>query len=209
MLQLAVIVTGFALQVFAWRLVASGRFSVWTLMVPVFAALGGTAILVRPQIASDRISVGLATTIALALGVALYLGTIAFVQVASRWEVFRAHVADRYALAGNVPVWAALTMSLLLAVPGEELFWRGLAQPRLQASMPVLSGPALAWLAYVGTNVASQSLAFVAAAAIGGAVWAALAVWTKGVLASLICHVVWNGLMLVRPPAAARGMMRG
>ena len=206
MLQLAVIVTGFAVQILAWRLVVARRFTVWTLIVPVFAVLGGAAILVRPQ-TSGRISVGLVVPVSVAAGAALYLATIAFVGSASRWEVFRAHVVDRYARVGDVPIWAALTMSILLAVPGEELFWRGLAQPRLQASMPVLSGPALAWLAYVGANAASESLPFVAGAAVGGAVWATLAVWTEGVLASLICHVVWNGLMLVRPPAVARGMM--
>jgi membrane protease YdiL (CAAX protease family) len=92
-------------------------------------------------------------------------------------------------------------------VPGEELFWRGLVQTRLQASMPVLSGPALAWFGYVLVNAASGSLPFVAGAVVGGAVWGALALWTHGLLASILCHGAWTALMLLRPPAAAREMM--
>ena len=49
-------------------------------------------------------------------------------------------------------------------------------------------------------NAASGFLALVAGAVVGGAVWGALAWWTHGVLAPLLCHGVWTGLMLVRPP---------
>jgi membrane protease YdiL (CAAX protease family) len=73
--------------------------------------------------------------------------------------------------------------------------------------MPVLTGPGLAWLGYVVANAASGSLPFVAGAAVGGAVWAGLALWTKGVLASVLCHAVWTAAMLVRPPAAGREML--
>ncbi len=57
---------------------------------------------------------------------------------------------------------------------------------------------------YVGVNVASRSLPIVAAAIVGGAVWAGLAWWTGGVLASLASHILWTGLMLALPPGAAR-----
>jgi hypothetical protein len=34
-------------------------------------------------------------------------------------------------------------------------------------------------------------------------VWGALALWTHGVLASLLCHGVWTGLMVTLPPGGA------
>ncbi len=207
MLQLAVVFVGFATEFAAWRRVARGRSSVWSLMVVVFGVNGGVAALVRPPISSGRVAVVVAATVGLGIGFALYLATRGFVALASGWPAFRAQVAGRYARARVLPLPAALALSLLIAVPGEELFWRGLAEPRLQASMPVLSGPALAWVGYVIANAASGSLPFIAGAIVGGAVWTALAVWTRGVLASLICHMAWTGLMLAMPPGAGREMM--
>ena len=206
-MQLAVAVAGFVAEVVAWRLVARGRASLWVLVVPVIAVLGIVSAIVRPPVASGRASAVAAATAGVGAGIALYLGTLAFVAIAARWEPFREHVADRYRLAGEIPLWLALVLSVLIAAPGEELFWRGLVQPRLQASMPVLTGPALAWVGYVIANAASGSLPFVAGAAVGGAVWAGLALWTKGVLSSVLCHAVWTAAMLVRPPASGREML--
>ncbi len=208
MLQLLLVLAGFVSEVVAWRLVASGRFSVWTLTTPLFAVLGLTAALVRPPVASGRADVGTAGAAGAAAGVALYLATLAFVAFASRWAAFREHVADGYERARQLSPAVAISLGVLVAVPGEELFWRGLVQPRLQASLPVLSGPALAWAAYVVANASSGSLPFAAGAVVGGAVWAALALWTKGVLASVVCHGAWTALMLSRPPGPGREMMR-
>jgi uncharacterized protein len=206
-MRLAVIGGGAVVQAIAWHGVARGRGSVWTLMAPVLAVCGVAAAVARPPVATGRIGAVPAVLVGVGTGVALYVGTLAFVGIAVRWETFRAQVAEQYGgvTRGRLPV--VLALALLLAVPGEEFFWRGLAQPRLQSSLPVLSGPALAWLGYVVVNALSGSLAFVAGAAVGGAVWGALALWTDGVLASLLCHGAWTALMLIRPPASAREMM--
>jgi len=60
----------------------------------------------------------------------------------------------------------------------------------------------------VVVNATSGLLALVAGALVGGVVWGALAWWTHGVLAALLCHGVWTGLMLVRPPVARPASMR-
>ncbi|HVF08450.1 MAG TPA: hypothetical protein VNC60_07735, partial [Actinomycetota bacterium] len=60
------------------------------------------------------------------------------------------------------------------------------------------------WAAYVGVNLASRSQPIVAAAFVAGAVWAVLAWWSGGVLASAVSHILWTGLMLALPPGAAR-----
>jgi membrane protease YdiL (CAAX protease family) len=202
--QLAVLAVGFAIEVVAWRLVAQGRFSVWTLMTAVFALHALAVLWVRPPVASGRVDAPVAALVGVGSGLALYAATRVFVAYASAWEPFRAHVVERYERAREVPLVLALAIGILVAVPGEELFWRGLAQPRLQDSLPVLAGPALAWLGYVAANVASGSLPFIAGAIVGGAVWGALALWTEGILASLLCHMLWTGLMVARPPVAGR-----
>ena len=95
-------------------------------------------------------------------------------------------------------------MSLVLAVPGEELFWRGIAY-RVGVETAATAGVAAiaVCLLYVVANVPSRSLPIVAGALVGGAVWGALAWWSGGVLAPLASHILWTGLMLARPPRAS------
>jgi membrane protease YdiL (CAAX protease family) len=201
--QLAVIAAGFALEVGAWRLVAAGRASLWGLMVGVFAVHGIVAAIVLPPVASGEQTLSAALAAGIVSGIALWAATIAFVEVAVRWEPFHRAVADRYARATEVSLPAAVAISLLIAVPSEELFWRNLVQRRFGVSSELI-GAAAAWVGYVMANVASGSLPFVAGAIVGGAVWGALAWWTGGIAAALASHGVWTTLMLVRPPASGR-----
>jgi membrane protease YdiL (CAAX protease family) len=203
-MQLAVIAAGFVLEIGAWRAVAAGRASLWRLMVGVFAVEGVVAAIVLPPIASGSQTVAVALAAGAASGLALWAGTIAFVAVAVRWQPFRADVAERYQRAAEMALPAAVALSILVAVPGEELFWRNLVQRRFGVSSEMV-GSAAAWLGYVAVNAASGSLPFIAGAVVGGAVWGGLAWWTGGIAASLASHGVWTALMLARPPASGRG----
>jgi membrane protease YdiL (CAAX protease family) len=202
-LQLAVVVAGFALEVAAWRVVATGRASLWGAMVGVFAVPGVVAAIVLPPVGSGEQALAVALTVGIASGISLWAATIAFVAVAVRWQPFRRAVAERYARAAEVSLPVAVAISLLIAVPSEELFWRNLVQRRLGVSGELI-GAVAAWAGYVVANVASGSLPFVAAAIVGGAVWGGLAWWTGGIAAGLASHGVWTTLMLVRPPASGR-----
>ena len=202
-MQLAIVLAGLALEVAAWRIVASGRGSVWGLMVGVFATHGIVAAIVLPPVGSGRQPLALAVTVGLVSGIALWAATIAFVAIAVRWQPFRRAVADRYARAAEVSLPAAVAISLLVALPSEELFWRNLAQRRFGVSGEAI-GAAVAWAGYVVANVASGSLPFVAGAIVGGAVWGGLAWWTGGIAAGLASHGLWTALMLMRPPASGR-----
>ncbi len=201
-MQFAVIAVGFLAQFAGWRLVAKGRHAVWNLMVPVVGLSGVAAVIARPPVLSGRESASIALAVGAGTGAVLYAATLVFVAIAARWEPFRAHVVERYDRVREIPLWMALGLSVAISVPAEELFWRGLAQPRLQASMPTLTGPALAWAGYVAATTPSGSLPLIAGTVVGGAVWAALALWTKGVLASIACHAIWSAAMLTRPPRA-------
>ncbi len=202
-MQLAVIAAGIVLQVVAWRAVAAGRASVWRLIVALFAVEGVVAALVLPPIASGDQTVAVALAAGAASGLVLWAGTLAFVAVAVRWQPFRATVAEQYERAAEVSLPVAIALSILLAVPGEELFWRNLVQRRFGVSSEMV-GAAVAWLGYVAVNAASGSLPLIAGAVVGGAVWGGLAWWSGGLAASLASHGVWTALMLVRPPASGR-----
>lgn len=198
-------VFGALAEAIGWRLVAARRATIWRLMPAILLAMGIAAALVRRPLVATRVGDGAALVVGTASGLALYIGTRAFVAVAGRWEPFRRAVVESYRAAAEVPLRESLALSLLIMVPAEELFWRGLFQARLDQSLMALAAGAWTWLAYVGANLASGSLPIVAGAVVGGALWAGLAVWSGGVLASLLSHMLWTGLMLALPPGAGRG----
>jgi membrane protease YdiL (CAAX protease family) len=160
---------------------------------------------VRRPVAATKVGSGTALAVGLVSGLLLYIGTRVFVVIADRWEPFRRHVVEKYQEAAEVPLKEALALSLLIMVPAEELFWRGLFQARLDQSLPALAAGAWTWLAYIGVNLSSGSLPIIAGAVVGGALWAGLAVWSGGMLASISSHMLWTGLMLALPPGAGRG----
>ncbi len=188
----------------AWASVSWGGRSVWRTLPPVFAAMAVAAILVAPA-REPEVGRLEAFAVGAVSGILLFVATRGFVAVASRWEPFRRHTQDAYALEGGTSLPVALALSLLVTVPAEELFWRGLAAPELGRTWLGLAGGAVvAWLMYVAANAPSRSLAIVAGAVVGGAVWAWLGWWSGGVLAPLASHILWTGPMLVFPPWAGR-----
>ena len=192
-------------EAIGWRLVATGRAMVWRLMPVIFLVMGIAAVVVRRPVAATKVGNGTALAVGLASGLLLYLGTRVFVVIADRWEPFRRHVVEKYQEAAEVPLKEALALSLLIMVPAEELFWRGLFQARLDQSLTAVAAGAWTWLAYIGVNLSSGSLPIIAGAVVGGALWAGLAVWSGGMLASISSHMLWTGLMLGLPPGAGRG----
>jgi membrane protease YdiL (CAAX protease family) len=204
--QLAVVVAGFGLELLGWWLVAWRGRDVWHVMPAVLGTVGVAAVLMRRPVAAADVSVAAAAWIGAASGLGLYVATRMFVWLASRWERFRRATASIYGDAREVSRARALGLTLVVMVPGEELFVRGLAQPRLAAVAALGAGGAAVatWLAYTAINLASRSMPIVAGALVGGALWAWLAWWSGGMLASLASHILWTGLMLVLPPGAGR-----
>jgi membrane protease YdiL (CAAX protease family) len=200
----ALMFAGLVAEGAAWWAVAARRWSVWVTMTPVLVGLGILTLVVDAPTLAEDVSTGPAAAVGLGAGVALYLATRAFVAiVAPRWAGFREQSSGMYLRRGSLPVLGAVALSVLLMVPGEELFWRGLFLGDLERSVGGVGAPVLAWAAYVLANVPSLNLAIVAGAVVGGAVWVALAAWTGGILSSLLCHACWTALMLALPPAVA------
>jgi CAAX protease family protein len=197
---MALIVLGAVAVAVAWTLVAAGRVSIWLAMGAVNGALGLAALATGRDALSPRVSLGVAVTGGLVAGVVLWGATVGFVLVVRRWPVFDRHVAAIYDQQQGLPLWLALLLAAGVTAPSEELFWRGLAQGHLAGSLGWAGAAVVVWVAYVAANAASRSLPIIAGALVAGAVWGALALWTHGVIASLLCHVVWTGLMLAAPP---------
>lgn len=205
----ALLVLGSVAEAAAWWVVRRGA-SLWTTLAPVLVAMGALA-LATGRVRWTEASVGGAVAVGLLSGLALYAATQLFLRlVAPRWPALPTHARETYAPGAALPRWAAIAISAALVAPGEELFWRGLLVPELDRALGrTAAAAALAWAASVLASVPSRNLAILAGAAVGGAAWVALAVWSGGVLAPVVCHAVWTGLMLAAPPIPSAGEAPG
>jgi membrane protease YdiL (CAAX protease family) len=183
-----------------WYAVARRGASIWVVFGATNALLAVAALLTRRVPLTPRVAPGDAALAGLVAGLALYFGTVAFVIFARRWPAFAEHVTDLYGRGAGLSLPAALVLAVGLAAPGEELFWRGLFQQHLAEGSSRASAAAATWIVYVAANAVSRSLPITAAAVVAGGVWIALAAWTGGALAALLCHAVWTGLMIGFPP---------
>jgi membrane protease YdiL (CAAX protease family) len=190
----------------SWWLVRTRRVSIWVGSGVTMAVLGAAALILGPVAAAERFGVAGAVGLGALAGALLWAATAGFMAVAVRaLPTLAAHTSSLYRARGDRSLAAALAVPLLLSAPGEELLWRGVVLGVLDRSV---EGPALAalfcWAAFAAVNLISGSSPIVLGAVVGGAVWTALAWWTGGVVASVACHIVWTGLMIVAPPRGAR-----
>jgi uncharacterized protein len=186
----------------AWLAVRAGR-SIWAVTALVLGPVGAAALLVATPRAADRVAVSTAILLGLGAGAGLYLATAAFMFLVRRWRLLAGQASSLYRWREGIPVAAAVAVSALVVAPGEELLWRGVVQEGLAVwigDRPEALAGLVAWGAYVAVNVLSGSVPIVLGAAVGGAAWAGLAVLTGGVVAPILCHAVWTGLMIVLPP---------
>src|SRR5437867_2902130 len=136
----------------AWWGVSSRRRDLWHVIPSVLAALGVTSVFLAPD-AHPTVSNARALAVGVATGVALFVATRIFVAIAIHWRPFARHVIDAYREAAEEPFVRSLVLSLLVSVPAEELFFRGLTQRTLAETWLGAGGAAgVALLMYVLAN---------------------------------------------------------
>jgi uncharacterized protein len=203
----AAVVVGILAQVVVWRLVARDRLPFWPATVGTFAVLGIVSILVGEPSCCRDVAAVTALGVGAASGLLLYAATRLVVGAAARDAALGAQVVEIYRRSDEVRFATALAVTLAIAAPSEELFWRDLVLTELTASTSVPIGALAAWAVAVVVSVAWGSVALFAGSVVGGALWTGLAVWSGGVAAPIASHLVWTGLMFVWPPRAARDIV--
>jgi membrane protease YdiL (CAAX protease family) len=204
----ALVAVGIGAQVALWRSVALGRLPFWPTISVAFGALGSAALLVGSVSWRDEVGAPASLAVGVGSGLLLYVATRVVVEGATRLPSLEASVIGVYGLSAGVSPVAMWALTLVLVVPGEELFWRGLVLPELQRSTSIVAGAVLTWVGAVGVTALWSSAPLLAAAVVGGAVWTALGAWSGGVLAPIASHLVWTSLMLAWPPSAGRAKVR-
>ncbi|HZB02571.1 MAG TPA: hypothetical protein VE800_10725, partial [Actinomycetota bacterium] len=143
------LVVGVAIQAIAWRIVVLRRATFWPSVIVVWAILGVVALAIGdPRCCVER-GVAVASAVGAASGLLLCGATRVVVSLASRWPVVATSVDDTYSRSGETSTVVAWVTTLAVVVPGEELFWRGVATPWLVEATATVPGAALAWLAAV------------------------------------------------------------
>lgn len=109
-------------------------------------------------------------------------------------------IAQAYDLRTAAPVPAIATALALVIAPGEELFWRGLVQHRLQRRFGRIKGTLLASSVYGGIHLVSENLTLTGAAATAGLFWGAIYARQQRVAPLIISHVAWDiWIFLIAP----------
>lgn len=200
-----VLVAGMLAQVVVWRLIEDRTLTFWPATTATFALLGIASVFAGDPACCRGTPLATATAVGAASGLLLFGATRVVVDVATSHGVLERAVADVYRREEETDTVTAYVLTLAVVVPGEELFWRGLVLPELGEITSTAVGALLTWVAGVTVDAAWGSAPLLAGAAVGGALWTAVAVWSGGVAAPIASHLVWTGLMLVWPPRAARG----
>ncbi|CAH2716530.1 hypothetical protein BACCIP111895_03717 [Neobacillus rhizosphaerae] len=89
---------------------------------------------------------------------------------------------------------------VLVAAPGEELFWRGFIQKSLLKYFRPLESIVIAALLYASVNIYSSSFLLVLAAFISGIVWGLLYYWKKSMPLVIVSHIIFDIMIFIILP---------
>jgi len=198
----AAILAVFVLLLWNAAFALSGVWGVWVPIIAAAALLDAIALRLapplRPRLPGAR---------ALAVGAAATL-----VQVAVTYLLFRRaeaivpglreQVVVLYRLLGHPSAWQAWFALPFVAV-SEEVIYRGALQSMLVPRLGRLPAIALAATLYALAHAASASWALVALALVCGLFWGLVRVLGGSLWAPVVCHLVWDVLILVVVPLAA------
>lgn len=95
--------------------------------------------------------------------------------------------------------WQYLAL-VLVAAPGEELFWRGFIQKRLSNRFTPRFSILVASILYASVHIYSGSFLLVLAAFISGLVWGYLYLWKKSMPLVIVSHIIFDLMMFIILP---------
>jgi len=171
--------------------VAWGNFWV-KIGVAVIAVCGYSLIWQKPRVAFRWGSVGVGLLSAALLYAIFVAGNAVAPLVVGGAS---GQVGTIYRLGAQSSMLWVFLLLFVVTGPGEEIFWRGFLQDRLERRLGRLRGFVAATLAYAGVHVFSGNLMLVLAALVAGTWWGAFYAWRKDLLALIVSHSVWSAFV--------------
>lgn len=86
---------------------------------------------------------------------------------------------------------------ILIAVPGEELFWRGFVYKRLEKYATITTSILLSSVLYASVHLYSGQWLLVFAALVGGLFWSGLYAWKRSMPLVIVSHLIFDLLMFI------------
>lgn len=108
---------------------------------------------------------------------------------------FITQIEELYTLVAPVKAWHYISLVLII-IPGEELFWRGLVQTELKTrkiNYPIL----IAALLYMSAHLYAGAFLLLVAALLAGSVWGYLYDRSGNMVVPLLSHLIFDLFLLV------------
>ncbi len=151
----------------------------------------------RPHIRVHASSIAVGAVSAALLYAVFWVG-----NAVAPWVVPGAHaqVGGIYGMGdGSSRAWIFLLLFFVTG-PGEEIFWRGFLQQRLEDRLGRVPGYLVATLVYGGVHVFSRNPMLILAALVAGAFWGAMYLWRRDLAAVIVSHSVWSAVIFAVLP---------
>ncbi|WP_042455932.1 CPBP family intramembrane glutamic endopeptidase [Neobacillus dielmonensis] len=95
--------------------------------------------------------------------------------------------------------WEYLAL-ILVAAPGEELFWRGFIQKKIMSYTKPVWGIIIGSVLYTSVHVYSGSLLLMLAALLSGLAWGFLYYWKKSMPLVIVSHIIFDIMIFILLP---------
>ncbi len=183
---------GLVLALAVWAfLFLPARQGLWTRTWISAAVL--TTYAVAALLASDRLDAAIGPVTPLAAGMGLLVGGawlaathVGHAVLCRLFPGFLAQINDLYAIRDRSRLWSTVGAVVAMGV-AEEVFFRGFVQDR--------AGLVATLAAYTAVQAVERKWALGLAALLGGAVWGVLFWWSGGLVAPIVAHVLWTGML--------------
>jgi membrane protease YdiL (CAAX protease family) len=183
-----------------------GPFDFWwwmtTNLLVLLAVVSSVDVPWRRALAGDlRNSLAHKAVLGILSALVLY-GVFWFGDKASRFLLAGAahDISAVYAFKGQAPALRIALLMIFVIGPGEELFWRGFLQRRLEGA---LGGP-FGWLAatavYAAIHLATGNWILVLAAGVCGAFWGLLYLRYRSMVLNAVSHTIWDIVIFLLLP---------
>lgn len=112
---------------------------------------------------------------------------------------FKQSINDLYRWFAPKLFWQYLAL-ILIAAPGEELFWRGYVQKSLLKYFGPKTCIVIGALLYASVHLYSKTFMLVFAAFITGLIWGQLYMWKKSMPMVIVSHIVFDIMIFMILP---------